>query len=294
MKVNAVMQAFEGFQTHRIPVDDQVNLFVREAGQGTPIVLLHGWPQHGLMWHAVAPPSTQHFRVIIPDLRGAGHSSIPRSGYDKRTMAWDVGAILDALDIHRANIVGYDLGAGVAFSFAAQSRDRAMRLVVIEFGLPGFGYETVMKATPDWHNGSNWHLAFFTVPDVAEFAFQGKERELLHWFFWHLAHDPSAIHPDHIEAYVQQISKPGALRAGIEYYAAVWQDAEDNKHLAETPLDIPILAIGGAASSGSHVERLFQPVGTHVTGAVVPQAGHWIADENPEALSQLLIDFLGR
>ncbi|MCA0405256.1 MAG: alpha/beta hydrolase [Proteobacteria bacterium] len=286
--------SFASFTTHRIQTAPGVDLFVREAGRGEALILLHGWPQHGLMWHKVAPALAEHFRVIVPDLRGAGNSSIPADGYDKVTMAADIVAVMDALEIRTANVAGYDLGSGVAYALAAGHRDRVAQLAVMEFGLAGFGYESFMVPTPEWNNGSNWHLGLFTVPDVAIMAFQGRERELLSWFFWHIAHDGEAVSPEHFEAYLRAIQRPGALRAGIMYYANVWQDAADNARLAAVPLDIPVLGIGGAASGGPYIEQLFRPVATNVAGAVIPKAGHWLGDENPEALAKVLSDFFGQ
>ncbi|MDP2121380.1 MAG: alpha/beta hydrolase [Hoeflea sp.] len=284
-------ETLDDFSTHRVQTAPGVNLFVRDGGSGPALILLHGWPQHGLMWHTVAPSLAKDFRVIVPDLRGAGNSSIPQDGYDKVTMAADIIAVMDALEIETAHVAGYDLGSGVAYALAAGHRDRVERLAVMEFGLPGFGYESLMAPTPQWDNGANWHLGLFTLPDVAEMAFGGKERELLSWFFWHIAHDGEAVSPEHFEAYVRSIQRPGALRAGFLYYAAVWQDAEDNKALAADPLTIPVLGIGGAMSAGPYVEQLFKPVATNVTGAVIPQAGHWLGDENPEELAQVLLEF---
>jgi pimeloyl-ACP methyl ester carboxylesterase len=284
-------QRLEDFTTHRIETAPGVNLFVREAGEGEALILLHGWPQHGLMWHSVAPMLAEDFRVIVPDLRGAGNSSIPAGGYDKVTMAADIVAVMDALDIPSAKVAGYDLGSGVAYALAAGHRDRVTQLAVMEFGLAGFGYESFMVPTADWNNGSNWHLGLFTVPDVAVMAFQGQERELLSWFFWHIAHDGEAVRPEHFESYLRAIQRPGALRAGIMYYASVWQDAADNARLAASPLDIPVLGIGGAMSGGPYIEQLFRPVASNVTGAVIPGAGHWLGDENPEALAQVLAEF---
>ncbi|MBI1186047.1 MAG: alpha/beta fold hydrolase [Alphaproteobacteria bacterium] len=283
--------SFTDFESFRVPLSSDVNLLVRVAGEGPPLVLLHGWPQHGLMWHSVAPALASRFKVIVPDMRGAGGSSIPRGGYDKKTMAQDIAGVLDHLGVKETYVAGYDLGSGVAFSLAAQFRNRVKKLAVMEFGLPGFGYESMMAPTPDWHNGANWHLGFFTVPDVAEMAFRGRERELLSWFFWHIAHNAEAVSTEHFEAYVRAISRPGALRAGIEYYAAVWKDAEDNKALAAMPLDIPLLAIGGEASGGPYIEQLFKPVARDVHGAIVPKAGHWLGDENPGALAEILRRF---
>lgn len=284
---------FADFRHETFRLENGLRMKVRSAGEGPAVVLLHGWPQHSLMWHRIAPRLTERFTVIAPDLRGAGGSSIPTSGYDKKTMAEDVAGLLAQMGVGAAMVAGYDLGSGVAYSLAAQRRDLVTRLAVMEFGLPGFGYESLLAPTPEWDAGSNWHLGFFTVPQIAETFLRGRERELLTWFFWHIANDESAVSPAHFEEYLRQICKPGALRAGIEYYAAVWTDREDNLALAKQPLDCPVLAIGGAASSGPYVEQLFKPVARDVRGVVIERAGHWLGDENPGAVADALLAFFG-
>jgi pimeloyl-ACP methyl ester carboxylesterase len=268
-----------------------IQIHYRIGGQGQPLLLIHGWPQHSLMWHTIAPLLAENFTVITPDLRGAGGSSIPTTGYDKMTMSNDMYELVKQLGYEKILLAGYDLGSGVAYSLAAQYPELVEKLVVMEFGLPGFGYESIMAPTPEWHAGSNWHLGFFTVPQVAEFAFSGKERELLTWFFWHLSHNESAVSNDHFEEYVKQVCKPGALRAGIEYYASVWVDKKNNEELGKNKLTMPLLAVGGESSSSNYVGMLFQPVAENVTSLVVPEAGHWLGDENPLFLAGQLLNF---
>lgn len=268
-------------------------LHYRIAGSGPTVVLLHGWPQHSLQWHSVAPLLAEHFQVLVPDLPGCGGSSIPRSGFDKRSVARDVKGLVDALDIGQARLVGYDHGAGVAYNYACANPDSVSQLALMEYVLPGCGYERAMLPAPEWHTGSNWQLALFTVPDVAEFAFRGRERELLTWFFWHGSCNPTAVSPEHMDEYVSQIAKPGALRAGIEYYATVWQDLEINKQNLQTKLQMPVLCIGGRHNIGEMMVKAMAGIGTQVTGAVIEDAGHWISDENPAALSATLLKFFG-
>ncbi len=283
---------FEKWKCARAQVGD-VNMFYRTAGSGPPLVLLHGFPQHSLMWHTIGPLLAEHFTVIAPDQRGVGNSSIMPGGYDGTTMAADLKGLLDELDVKRAFVVGYDLGSRVAASFARDCPDRVEKVACIEFVLPGFGYEQAMNPTPDWTNyNANWHLGLFTLPDMAEFLFRGKEREMLTWWFYHIAYSANAkISSDHFEAYWRELTKPGALIAGIKYYAAVWQDAEDNKALQQHPLTVPLLAMAGEASIGPFLEQSWKPVGTDVTLKVIPEAGHWISDENPEFTAAALIEF---
>ena len=283
---------FEDFKHGRVTVGD-VQLHFREAGEGSPVVLLHGWRQHSLMWHAVAPTLAARHRVIVPDQRGSGASTIAAGGYDKDTMARDLAGLLDQLGVQEVSIVGYDLGAGVACAFARLFPGRVARLAVAEFGLAGFGFEQQMTPAPDWTIGSNWHLALFTVPDAAVWLMTGREREMLAWFFGHITYrGQSAVSHEHFETYVREVTKPGALRAGVNYYASVWQDAADNAPLSSAPLAVPMLAMGGEASAGGFLEAIWAPVGQQIEYFVIPQAGHWIGDENPSAVAERLIAFL--
>lgn len=280
------------FGRHR--TSEGVDIVYRDSGgEGTPIVLLHGWPQHSLMWHTVAPRiADTGRRVIAPDLRGSGASAITPGGYDKATMAGDVHDLVTSLvGTTPIDIAGYDLGAGVAAAYATRHRDEVRRLAVMEFGLAGFGFEQMMAPTREWTTASNWHLALMSVPDAAEWLFRGREREMLDWFFWHLSHAGGQVAPEHFEAYHRAVSRPGALRAGINYYASVWQDADDNAVLNDAPLTLPVLAIGGAASSGPALEMIWSTVMRDLRTHVVPRAGHWLGDENPDDVADALIAF---
>jgi pimeloyl-ACP methyl ester carboxylesterase len=271
-----------------------------EGGPAGPLVLLHGMPQHAQMWRRVLPSlATAGFDVIAPDQRGAGGTTMPRrGGYTKAELADDLALLLAALGIPGpVSLAGYDLGAGVAYAFAAAHPERVRQVAFLEFGLPGFGYERYLAPSPDWSVGSNWHLSLFTLPDVAVQMLAGKERELLSWFFWHLSYDHQAIDAADFDLYVRELSRPGALRAMCEWYAAA--ALEDGQHntrlLAERgKLTMPVLAVGGERSAGACVAELFRPVAEDVTGAVVERAGHWLADENPDGLAAVLLDFFGK
>jgi pimeloyl-ACP methyl ester carboxylesterase len=136
---------FENWSSGRVQVGD-VAMFYRYAGNGPPVVLLHGWPQHSLMWHTIGPVLAERFTVIAPDQRGVGMSTITPSGYDKTTMAKDLAGLLDRLGVSEVYLAGYDLGAGSAAAFAGDNPQRVKRIAFMEFGLPGFGYEQFIDA----------------------------------------------------------------------------------------------------------------------------------------------------
>ena len=284
------MIGFDEFKHGRAKVDG-VQWHYRVAGAGEPVLLLHGWPQHSLQWHKVAPELAQRYQVIAPDLPGCGGSSIPRGGYDKRTIAAQLRGLTEQLGLGPLRLGGYDHGAGVAYAYACANPDHVHKLAIMEFVLPGCGYERALQPSAEWNTGSNWQLALFTVPDVAEFAFRGRERELLTWFLWHGSHNPTSVSAAHLTEYVDQIAKPGALRAGIEYYAAVWQDLEHNRQNMQSKLAMPVMGIGGRANMGPFAGKALEAVAENVQTAVVEEAGHWLSDENPAELSRFLLDF---
>ena len=284
------IQSFDDFSHGRANVDAG-QLHYRLGGKGEPVVLLHGWPQHSLQWHTVGPLLAQNYQVLCPDLPGCGGSTIPGRGYDKQTIAVSIRQLIDKLELGPVRLVGYDHGAGVAYSYAAADPSSVTQLAVVEYVLPGCGYENFLGATPDWNTACNWQLPMFTVPDVAEFAFRGRERELLTWFFWHSSCNPTSVRIEHLQEYVDQIAKPGALRAGVEYYAAVWRDIENNKAAMAAKLTMPVLGVGGRHSIGEYVAHGLTPVAENVTGAVVEDAGHWVSDESPQALADALLRF---
>lgn len=282
---------FEDWDCGRVAAGD-VSLFYRRHGSGDPLILVHGCPQHSLMWHAIGPELAKDFDVIAFDQRGMGLSTIVSSGFDGTTKARDLRALFDQLEIDSAHVVGFDLGAQTAASFARDYPERVKRIAFLEYALAGFGYEEHMNPQPDWTLASNWHLAFFMVPEAAEFLIRGRERQMLSWWFYHITYSgDSYMSPDHFEAYARSLSKPGALRACIEHYAQVWDDARDNEVIREKPLAMPTLALGGEASLGPFVDSAWKDVATDLTTKVIPKAGHWLSDENPAFTAGALREF---
>ncbi|WP_394831496.1 alpha/beta hydrolase [Pendulispora rubella] len=258
------------------------------AGRGEPVVLLHGFPQTWFEWRKIIPVLAERFTVIAPDYRGAGHSSRPVSGYDKRTMAEDIRQLVRHLGFERATIIGHDIGLMVAYAYAAAYPEATSKLVVMDAPLPG---------TKVWdrlvHDPRVWHFAFHGARDVAEMLVAGKEREYLTTFYDARIYDPSAFTREDIDEYVRSYAAPGAMRAGFEVYRAFPQDVVDNRASMRAPLEMPVLALGGAHStSGPLLEEMMREVARDVTGAVVPHAAHWLPEENPAFVLEQLRAFL--
>lgn len=261
----------------------------RQMGDGAEVVLLlHGFPQTGRSWEKVAARLAPTYTVVMPDLRGAGESQRPAKGYDKKTMAGDIHDVVASLGFDRIHLVGHDIGGMVAYAYAAQWPEQVSRLVMIEMLLPGFGLEAMYAIRQP---GRFAHMPFFMTDDLPEWMLAGREAPFLDWFIRNNIVDQTAFSSDDIAAYAQAYSRPGALRAGFDWFRAFWQDAEDNKGFGQTRLTMPVLAIGGAQSAGAFLEKSLPPLTETLRGLVFEGCGHFVPDEQPDRLARELEAF---
>jgi pimeloyl-ACP methyl ester carboxylesterase len=253
---------------------------------------------HGfqLCWHIMGPILADKFTVIAADNRGMGDSSIPESGnYTAQAMASDLKGVLDFLRINQTLVFAHDKGCGPAAALATQYRSLVNGIGFAEYALPGFGYEQIWTPSPNWSLYQNWQLAFFAVPDAAEYFIRGREKEMLSWYFHHSSYSGSeSISNDVLNRYTNSISKPGFLRAMMGPFAANTVAADNvffNETVRGSPLDIPMLALGGEASLSPKAltEQLWSPVGRNLTADVVPKAGHWIGEDFCSTENSMLI-----
>lgn len=274
------------FRHQTITSPEGADIYVRSGGSGPVVLLIHGYGDTGDMWGPLASVLARTHTVIVPDLRGMGRSSHPAGGYDKRTQAADLRAVVQKLGHDRTAVVGHDIGNMVAYAYAARYSDRVDRLVVMDAPIPGIDpwYEIIRQP-------ALWHFSF-GGPD-AERLVQGRERIFLDRFWNEFAADPSKIDEATRAHYARLYARPGGMRSGFAQFAAFSKDAEDNKVSQRTRLTMPVLAVGGEKSFGSLMAVNMRNVATDVTEAIVPAAGHWLMEENPAFTVALIRDFLG-
>src|SRR5262245_48232980 len=274
------------FTTQEISTNS-VTIHTRVGGGGPAVVLLHGYGETGDMWAPLAVDLARDHTVVVPDLRGLGRSSKPSSGFDKKTQAGDVAGVLAALRIEQIDLVTHDIGNMVGFAFAAQHPERVQRLVLIDAPLPGVGpWEEILKHPLLWHFR-------FGGPDMERLV-AGRERIYLDRFWNEFSADPSRFSEAAREHYAALYALPGAMHAGFAQFAAFDQDAIDNQaFLAQGKLPMPVLAVGGEKSFGTMMATVTRFAASDVQEAIVPDAGHWIMEENPQGTIQLVRDFLG-
>jgi pimeloyl-ACP methyl ester carboxylesterase len=282
----AAIQTFPTeFKTETIATNG-ARIYVRIGGAGPAVVLLHGFGETGDMWAPLAARLSRDHTVIVPDLRGLGLSSRPAGGYDKKTQGEDVAGLLDALKVDKVDLVTHDIGNMVGYAFAAEHPERVKKFVIIDAPLPGIGpWDDIIRSH------ALWHFSFYG-PD-AERLVKGRERIYLDRFWNEFSADPKKFDEASRAHYAKLYAQPGAMHAGFEQFKAFDQDATDNKaFVAKGMLTMPVLAVGGEKSFGPMMATVMRAAATNVQGAVVPNSGHWVMEENPAATIKLVEDFL--
>jgi pimeloyl-ACP methyl ester carboxylesterase len=271
--------------TMRIELDD-VTLKVDDLGTGSPVMLLHGWPDTADLWrHQVPALVADHYRVLAPDLRGFGASSRPAEtqAYDMAHLVGDVIGVLDHLSIPRVHLVGHDWGAAISWMTAALVPDRVASLTALSVGHP-----TAFRTAGWGQREKSWYMLLFQFPGIAERWLSADGfRNLRSW----------SRHPD-IQAVVDRLADPETLAASLNLYRAILAPT----WLVQPPLELPPVQAPamGIWSSGdlALTEEAMTGSAAHVAGPWryerLDDVGHWMQLEAPEAVSALLLDFLGQ
>ena len=272
------------FRTQDIAVEG-AKIHVRVGGKGPTVVLLHGFGDTGDMWAPLAADLAKDHTVVVPDLRGMGLSSIPDGGYDKKTQAGDVRAVLAALKIDHSVVIGHDIGTMVAFAYASRYPQQTDRLVVMDAPVPGIPpWNDIVRSPMLWHFD-------FGGPD-AERLVAGRERIYLDRFWNEFAGDPAKVDEATRQHYAKLYARPGAMRAAFAQFRSIRQDAVDNEASMKTRLTMPVLAVGGEKSFGNNEAIVMRNAADNVTEVVIPGAGHWLMEEAPTQTIRAIRDFI--
>jgi len=272
------------FRTQEVAVDGGT-IHVRVGGSGPAVVLLHGFGDTGDMWAPLATDLARDHTMVVPDLRGMGLSSIPAGGYDKKTQAGDIRAVLALLGIEHSVVVGHDIGTMVAYAYAARYPQQTERLVVMDAPVPGIPpWNEIVRSPLLWHFD-------FGGPDMERLV-AGRERIYLDRFWNEFAGDPRKVDEATRQHYAKLYARPGAMHAAFLQFRSIRQDAVDNEASNRTRLTMPVLAVGGEKSFGANEAIVMRNAADNVTEVVVPGAGHWLMEEAPAQTIQAVRQFI--
>ena len=274
--------------THHRAVVNGTNLHYVSAGNtGSPVLLIHGWPETWWAFHKVIPSVAENHRVFAVDLRGFGDSDIARPGDTAATMADDIHALIGHLGLGPVHLVAQDFSGPLAFRAAATWPQDVKSFIAVETGLPGFGLEILAHPTIAWYFGT------LAKPGAAERFFKGRETELLSEFiFTPPVTVSNAIQADDIAEFIRGYARPGGWNGAQAIYDSNLRDIEAYKALVATkPLAIPVLAIDQQGSSFTAQSFSAAAPNTLKTRAIA-DTGHYIAMEAPVPLASAMLEFM--
>lgn len=260
------------------------------GGDGPPLLLIHGWPETWYAWRLVMPALARDFQVVAVDQRGIGLSDKPEDGYDTATLANDMVAAMDALGHERFAVVGCDTGLLISYAVAADHPDRVERLVVGEAPLPGVSPPTPLILPPGVVERL-WHIPFNQLEKTNEQLVRGRE-DIFFGAEFSASAGKNKLPDASVSYYVDRVaSDPAALHGSFQMYRAFATSAAQNEQRKTRRLTMPVLALGGAESSGDMVAAAMKLVADDVE-SVIFDSGHWIAEQAPEQMLAALNAFL--
>ncbi len=292
----ALIQHLPGFTNQYVTVNG-VRLHYVEGGTGRPLICLPGWPQTWYSYRSVAAELARHYRVLIVDIRGMGSSDTPQSGYDKKTMASDILALMQQLGLPKASLMGHDIGGMVAMSFAFNYPECTEKLVVLDGSHPSEGMLQMSLIPPagtfgekmDANRPYAWWMGFNQVKGLPEQLLAGRFQYLLDWLFHYVMIDDARMTALERSIYAASYNDAESIRAANAWYQNFTQDIADAQ--TYSPLEMPVLGIGSYISYEymkmglPYVARNWQMVG-------IPDSGHYLFEEKPDEVLEAVLTFL--
>jgi pimeloyl-ACP methyl ester carboxylesterase len=281
----------KGFVSKTAHVHGTTLHYVR-GGTGPAVVLLHGFPQDWYEFHQIMPRLATKFTVIAVDLRGVGGSAAPLDGYDAAHLAEDVHQLAQQLRLERPYIASHDIGGMVAYAYARLYPTYVRGVMILDVPLPGIEPWDEAKANPVL-----WHIGFHQTPDLPEKLIAGRQFVYFREVFNRFTANSRSITDADVTHYVKSYAAPQQLRAGMEFYRAFPANEQFNKE-HQSPVDVPIVLAGGDKSFGQLIPRMAESLRkhgcTHVTTEVIQDSGHYVADEQPTSVAELIERYASR
>lgn len=284
-----------GFRNAQAEVNG-VKLHFVIGGNGSPVVLLPGWPETWWSWHKIMPELAKDHTVISLDIRGMGASDKPTDGYEKKALATDVHELVKSLGHEKVDVVGHDIGSMVAFAYAANFPEATRRVVMLDVPHP----DAELAKWPllptvgtfgdriDENHAYAWWFAFHQVKGLPEDILQGRQEIEQKWFFRYLMKDESKIDARDRAVYAAAYTSRDAIRAGNAWYQAFSQDIVDDGIYGK--VTAPVLALGGPGYVW--LKTTLERKTTDLKVYKIADSGHFIAEEQPAETLKYLSDFL--
>jgi len=283
-----LIKSLPNFSNHYAEVNG-TRLHYVSGGQGEPLILIPGYPETWWAYHKVMPLLASKYYVVVAEMRGMGSSDKSVSGYDKKNMAKDIYELVKILGLEKVNIGGHDIGAHVAFSFAANYPETTSKLIILDTPHPDENmYQLPMLPIPGANYLYPWWLAFNQVKELPEQLLEGRMDILINYLFNNLIVDKQSITDFDKSIYTSAYNSIEAIRASNAWYQAFPQDIEDQK--AYDKLCMPVIGIGG--SGYQMLQMSLTNTAVNLQLKKIEKSGHFILSEKPNDVAEYIIEFL--
>ncbi len=263
--------------------------YVEAGTTGSPILLVHGFPETWWTFHKLIPLLAATHRVFAVDLPGFGDSDNAPGEYDSASAAEALHRLIGHLGVGPVHLTGQDISGATVFRLAVTHPEDVLSLTAIETGLPGFGWE----ALADVAHGGAWHIGVLAAPGIPEMLLAGREHEFLgQYAFPSLTATPGAITDADIGEFARTYARPGGWRGAEGLYRSLLREGAEIQTLAGTPgLTVPVLAVG--AGGGSFTTATMSQAAADVRSVSLEGVGHYVALEAPGELATAIGEFTG-
>jgi pimeloyl-ACP methyl ester carboxylesterase len=276
-----------GATHHRAHVNGTELHYVTAGDRGTPLLLVHGFPETWWAFRKVIPLLAARHRVYALDLRGFGDSNVADENYSGAIAAEDLHALIEHLSIGSMHVVGQDVSGGVVYRLAATHPEVVSSLTAIESGLAGFGAEGLADVT----HGGVWYIGALAARGVASLLFEKEARAFVGDYLYPLyGVPPTAVGPEDITEFTRTYGRPGGFSGAAGLYRGMLTEGQELRTLAQhAPLPVTVTTIG--SRSGGFTHEAFRGVTTdEVTAIQLDGVGHYVAQEAPQLLAEVLLE----
>jgi pimeloyl-ACP methyl ester carboxylesterase len=278
-----------GLAHHHVEVNGTRLHYVSAGADGSPILLVHGFPESWWAFHKLIPLLAATHRVFAVDLRGFGDSDNAPGTYDSATSAADLHHLIAHLDVGPVHLTGQDVSGAVVFRLAATHPENVRSLTAIETGLPGFGWE----ALADVAHGGAWHIGVLAAPGIPEMLLTGREHAFIgQYAIPSLTGVPQAITAADIDEFVRGYARADGWRGAAGLYRSMLREGSEIRDLAAAPgLNVPVLAVGAGGGSFT-ATTMAQAASTPIGSVQLDGVGHYVAMEAPTELAEAMLSFV--
>ena len=289
MSTAASSPSIPGVTHHRAKINGTELHYVAAGSSGSPILLVHGFPETWWTFRKVIPHLATKHQVFAVDLRGFGDSANPSGDNGSAVSAEDLHHLIADLGVGPVHLTAQDISGATVFRLAVTHPKDVLSFTAIEMGLAGFGLEGLADVT----HGGSWHIGALAAPGIPEMLLAGREREFLGNFaFPAMSATAGAISDGDVDEFVRTYSRDNAWRGAIGLYRSMLTEGAEIRALAEKPgLHAPVLAVG-AGGGGFTADTMSKATKRQVRSVQLDGVGHYVAMEAPEKLSQALLEFV--